>query len=181
MWFAYVAERLMPLYVAFVRKHEWGDAKRLQQELDGVWDALSHRTTGPNADVLSRLESMIPSGERFDSPDSTYAQDVIICVDAAVRALLDGEALVGEWAEFAVEPTYTMVSKRLTGYLAVEGDARGLWEARLLEDAEVASFLGDLDALTDLLASGATIDPKRLRQRAISKRLPPSLYFGTDA
>jgi uncharacterized protein YjaG (DUF416 family) len=177
MWFAYVAERIMPHYEAFVRKHSWGDAPLLRQELDGIWSALGGGSTGPNAESLARLDLISPDGEVFDSPDSTYAQDVVICVDASVRALLANEELKGEWSWFAVEPVDTMACERITGYLSVEGEERTRVETQIVKDLDVAAFLADLDDLTDLLASDEEIDPELLRQRANKNQLNPCQYF----
>jgi uncharacterized protein YjaG (DUF416 family) len=177
MWFAYVAERIMPLYETFVRKHSWGDAHLLRQELDGIWSALVGASTGPNAESLARLELITPDGEVFDSPDSTYAEDVVICVDASIRALLANEKLEGEWSEFAVEPVRTMACERITGYLSVEGEERTHVETQIVKDLDVAAFLADLDDLTDLLASDEEIDPELLRRRANKNQLNPGQYF----
>ena len=177
IWFAYVAERIMPLYETFVLKHSWGDPHVLRQELDGIWSALGGVSTGPNAESLARLELISPDGEFFDSPDSTYAQDVVICVDASVRALLANEKLEGEWSEFAVEPVRTMACERITGYLSVEGEERTHVETQIVKNLDVAAFLADLDDLTDLLASDEDIDPELLRRRASKNQLNPCQYF----
>jgi uncharacterized protein YjaG (DUF416 family) len=177
LWFAYVAERIMPLYETFVRKHSWGDTHVLRQELDGIWLSLGGVSTGPNAESLARLELISPDGEFFDSPDSTYAQDVVICVDASVRALLANEKLEGEWSEFAVEPVRTMACERITGYLSVEGEERTHVETQIVKNLDVAAFLADLDDLTDLLASDEEIDPELLRRRANKNQLNPCQYF----
>ena len=181
MWFAYVAERIMPLYETFVRKHSWGDTHVLRQELDGIWLALGGVSTGPNAESLARLELISPDGEFFDSPDSTYAQDVVICVDASVRALLANEKLEGEWSEFAVEPVRTMACERITGYLSVEGEERTQLETQIVKNLDVAAFLADLDDLTDLLASDEDIDPELLRRRANKNQLNPCQYFDVNS
>jgi uncharacterized protein YjaG (DUF416 family) len=177
MWFAYVAERIMPLYETFVRKHSWGDSHILRQELDGIWSVLSGGSAGPSAESLTRLELISPDGEYFDSPDSTYAQDVVICVDASIRALLANEKLEGEWSWFAVEPVHTMACERITGYLSVEGEERTHVEKQIFKNLDVAAFLADLDDLTDLLASDKEIGSELLRQRANKKQLKPCRYF----
>jgi uncharacterized protein YjaG (DUF416 family) len=181
LWFAYVAERIMPLYETFVRKHSWGDTHVLRQELDGIWLALGGVSTGPNAESLARLELISPDGEFFDSPDSTYAQDVVICVDASVRALLANEKLEGEWSEFAVEPVRTMACERITGYLSVEGEERTQLETQIVKNLDVAAFLADLGDLTDLLASDEDIDPELLRRRANKNQLNPCQYFDVNS
>jgi uncharacterized protein YjaG (DUF416 family) len=171
----------MPLYETFVRKHSWGDTHVLRQELDGIWLALGGVSTGPNAESLARLELISPDGEFFDSTDSTYAQDVVICVDASVRALLANEKLEGEWSEFAVEPVRTMACERITGYLSVEGEERTQLETQIVKNLDVAAFLADLGDLTDLLASDEDIDPELLRRRANKNQLNPCQYFDVNS
>ena len=168
---------VIPLYETFVRKHSWGDTHVLRRELDGIWSALGGVSTGPNAESLARLELISPDGEFFDSPDSAYAQDVVICVDASVRALLADEKHEGEWSEFAVEPVPTMACERITGYLSVEGEERTHVETQIVKNLDVAAFLADLDDLTDLLASDEDIDPELLRRRANKNQLNPCQYF----
>lgn len=169
LWFAYAAERLIPLYASFVHRHAWGDAQALRQELDRIWDVLCDRAEGPDAAMPDRLAALVPSGESFDAPDSTYAQDAVICVDAAARALVGDEDLSGDWAEFAVEPVCTMASIRLTGFLSAEGDDRADWEQQVVADPAVASFLSDLDALANLLARGNALDAMALRRQAAAR------------
>jgi len=108
---------------------------------------------------------------------SSYAQDIVICVDASVRALLANEKLEGEWSEFAVEPVRTMACERITGYLSVEGEERTHVETQIVKNLDVAAFLADLDDLTDLLASDEDIDPELLRRRANKNQLNPCQYF----
>ena len=36
--------------------------------------------------LIQEIANVIPDGEKFDAPESTFAQDVAICMDAAVRA-----------------------------------------------------------------------------------------------
>ncbi len=180
LFFAYLAERLMTLYLAFERKHRWGDAAELRRVLDLVWSELEQPTSAASSSMLRRLEALTPSGEEFDSPDSTYAQDVVVCVDAAVRSLVPSETLAGDWVEYAVEPVKTRASIRSTGFASVEGaDAVG-WEMQLMRDPAVAEFLADCEALLSRLqTAGNGLTASQLRNEARTKHVPSGEYIAS--
>jgi hypothetical protein len=69
--------------------------------------------------LLDAIASATPHGDDFDAPDSTFAQDAAICVDAALRAAF-GQQLNPQWIEYALEP--------MTAALAV----RDLRDARII-------------------------------------------------
>lgn len=178
IFFAYLAERLLPLYVVFQKKHGWGEFDTLSGVLQTVWQDL---TGFPNVDVhggIQRLEVLTPSGEEFDSPDSTYAQDAVICVDAAVRALIPGEPLNGGWIEYAIEPVKTKVSVQKSGYVSMAGEAAGACEAQLVADPEIATFLNDCENLIARLEAVTNIpNVDSLRLEARSKAVHPNEYI----
>jgi hypothetical protein len=57
-----------------------------------------------------------PHGNDLDSPWSTYAQDAITCIDAALAACSTsgGEEFQSNWIQFALEPL--VVSLAIRGY-----------------------------------------------------------------
>jgi uncharacterized protein YjaG (DUF416 family) len=172
LFFAYLAERLMPLYVAFEKKHRWGDSSVLQRQLESIWNVLTGVPEIISQDGVRRLADVTPSGEDFDSPDSTYAQDAIVCLDAAWRALIPGEVLDGNWVEYALEPIKTKVSIEKCGYSSVEGDAGGEWEAKLMADPHVAAFLRDCeDLLSRIQTTADAALVAVIRSEAKSKKL----------
>jgi uncharacterized protein YjaG (DUF416 family) len=175
-----MAERLMSLYLAFERKHRWGDATELRRQLDFAWAELDQPTTAILSGVLRRLEALMPSGERFDSPDSTYAQDVVVCVDAALRSLIPTEVLAGDWIEYAVEPVKTRISIQNTGFASVEGTAAVEWEMQLMRDPEIVEFLGDCETLLSRLqAAGVGLKASQLRNEAHTNRVASDLYIAS--
>lgn len=179
IFFAYLAERLLPLYVAFQQKHGWGDIAAMEGVLEAVWKVLSGLPGAGVQGGIQRLEVLTPSGEGFDSPDSTYAQDAVICVDAAVRALTPGESLNSGWVEYAIEPVKTKVSVRKSGYMSMEGEVAEAWEAQLMADPELAIFLKDCEDLIARLESATNIlNIDSLRMEARSKAIQPNEYFG---
>jgi uncharacterized protein YjaG (DUF416 family) len=179
MFFAYLAERLMPLYFAFQKKHLWGDATELRRHLDSVWLAFDQKAVSVPQSVLRRLEALTPSGERFDSPDSTYAQDVVVCVDAAVRSLISQEVLDGNWVEYAVEPVKTRASIESTGFSSIEGAAAASWESHLMGNPRVAEFLADCEGLLAHLKNlSAESTPSELRAQAHRNQIPAEDYIG---
>lgn len=172
LFFAYLAERLMPLYVAFEKKHRWGDSSVLQRQLETIWSVLAGMPEVISQEELCRLTVITPSGEDFDSPDSTYAQDAIVCLDAALRALIPGETLNGNWVEYALEAIRTKVSVEKFGYSSVEGAAGDEWEAKLAVAPEVATFLRDCDDLISRIQTTKTLPLiAKIRSEAKSKKL----------
>jgi Protein of unknown function (DUF416) len=110
-FFAVAGEALLPLYVAFSQHNGWGDAGVLREALT---KAFGYATGGPNLQgsagrILKSIESVAPHGDRFDAPESTYAQDAAICVDAAVRAGNPTEEVNPAWVQYALEPAITML------------------------------------------------------------------------
>lgn len=177
LFFAYLAERLIPLYFSFEQKHKWGDAIELRQQLDFVWSALEGTLPSIPTNSLERLEAITPSGERFDAPDSTYAQDSVICVDAAVRALIPDETVDGNWIEYGVEPIKTKTSIEECGFSSIEGAPREEWETRLMKDPDVADFLADCEKLLKRLAADSNLNLSHVRAEARSKTLPAEAYI----
>lgn len=178
IFFACLAERLLPLYVAFQQKHGWGDSATLAGVLEAVWKVLSGFPDVGVQGGIQQLVVLTPSGEDFDSPDSTYAQDAVICVDAAVRALTPGEPLNSDWVEYAIEPVKTKVSIQKSGYMSMEGEAAEAWEAQLMADPEFAMFLKDCeDLLARLEAATNLVNIDSLRMEARSKAIQPNEYI----
>ncbi|MGK5442002.1 hypothetical protein ACSNN7_09280 [Micromonospora sp. URMC 105] len=70
---------------------------------------------GDHTELRQRLLDSVPNGHELDSPWSTYAQDALICVDAAVVAasVADGD-FKPIWIQYAIEPM--VVSLDVQGY-----------------------------------------------------------------
>jgi uncharacterized protein YjaG (DUF416 family) len=178
-FFAYQGERLLPLYEAFQLKHGWGDFEALKQQLNNAWGMVAgDNAVAINNATVENLERLTPSGERFDSPDSTYAQDVVICIDCALRALMPHEKLSGDWLEYALEPIRTKISIEICGYASVEGEERAAWETQLMTNPEVVSFLADCEQVIATL-NRPTVPgfASELRARGRSKQLQASEFI----
>ncbi|NBE81699.1 hypothetical protein [Micromonospora rubida] len=64
-------------------------------------------------DLRDRLLASGPNGHELDSPWSTYAQDALTCIDAAlVASSLSAEEFRDVWIEFAVEPMVASLNAR---------------------------------------------------------------------
>lgn len=86
-FFAVCGERLLPLYSSFSSVEGWGDPKCLRDGLDAVWSNLSGGAAPDVSRLLDSLEEVTPHSDDFATPSSSYAQDAVICVDAALRAI----------------------------------------------------------------------------------------------
>ena len=77
------------------------------------WPPGPERTSA----LLEAIAAVTPDGERFDAPESTFVQDVAICMDAAVRSSDQTEEINPGWVEYVVEPATVAASEEQTGYL----------------------------------------------------------------
>jgi uncharacterized protein YjaG (DUF416 family) len=177
LFFAYAAECLQPLYRAFVKKHKWGDVGEFERILEYAWNVLDTEGASNVADAISRLSSLTPSGEQFDSPDSTYAQDATVCVDAALRAMSESEELRGDWLDYVIEPVRTKISLEKWGFLSVEGPGRNEWDAELIREPEVVAFLEDCQRIILLLTPSNRPLASVLRNEARRNSLRPNEYI----
>jgi uncharacterized protein YjaG (DUF416 family) len=178
----------LPLYAFFVERHRWGDFDLLRQTLNLAWQALANHTeviaasVTPLPNLLEKLGEITPHGDDFPSPDSTYAQDAVICVDAAVRGLTGDVSLDGAWIEYALEASRTKVTSRMTGYTALEGDLARDWEETIFDDPEVAALLADYQRLIEKLKLPTSrVDIEDIRREGYDKRLRPDDYFDFEA
>jgi uncharacterized protein YjaG (DUF416 family) len=122
--FAALAERNLPAYEEFTRRLSWGDFGLMRSLVDCCWRAL---TTGEGCELDDeRLSSVVPPGDRFDAPASTYAQATAILVDAAVKASLGNPE--PKWLEYALEPvrasTETDLDDELIEHSIVDRECR---------------------------------------------------------
>lgn len=120
------AERLFPMYEAFVKRTGQGDIELLRRALDFAWD-VSGATEQPLAEIAARgadAESLVPSDDDEDwTAASPIAQNAAAAVAYALRAQLSGDPQDGVWAarqlyeaaDFLVqlaeaEPTYVQAA-----------------------------------------------------------------------
>jgi uncharacterized protein YjaG (DUF416 family) len=167
-WFAYAAERIFPLYSNFCEMHGWDQELALRKELDRVWFVVtgsrpSKEVSQASLDIVARLT---PHGDDFDAPNSTFAQDVAICVDCAIRALLPDEEINGEWCEFAIEPAIIRATEEAYGFLSPNSSARTEWSSQIIKHPALTDLLQDLNEITEELSRQSDDDYQKIRIRA---------------
>ncbi|SRR5260370_11585862 len=135
-FFAVIGEALLPLYVDFSKKNRWGDVDVLRE---AAIKALGYATGGASLQgtaegILKSIENVTPDGDQFDAPESTFAQDAAICVDAAVRAGNPKEEINPAWVEYALQPAITMLCEEQTGYLDLGSSEKAtVWRSQALK------------------------------------------------
>ena len=175
--FSLCGEALFPLYEEFVRETGWGDpAAVLAAKTLALDFAIGGEVRNPEAlDLLEKLASASPDGEEFDAPGSTYAQDVVICVDAALRATIDSEPIRPEWIEFAVEPITQFVCEDQTGFLDLGGDGEAdAWKRQALADERLRRAFEGVNALISRIRTSHFVAIEDLGElRVIASHLVP--------
>lgn len=109
---AAMAERYLPVYAAFSKAEEWGDAAGMRRALDAVWDHLSGRSLG--AVDIRRYRGLVhdatPHMDDFDAGEALAAavlvgEAVDACqpgnnLNAAIQAAISGfEAVMPGWSD----------------------------------------------------------------------------------
>jgi uncharacterized protein YjaG (DUF416 family) len=182
-FFAACAERLLPLYQYFWNKEQWGNPQLMREVLDDVWRHLEGEDM---PDVKRRLEEvglLVPHGDDFDAPDSTFAQDAAICVDAALRAISIDENVDVRWVEYSIEPARIAACMEETGFMELGSTEARAWEARALNNAKLRS---DVDLCRDMIRSlkqAEPLDPayvKALRKQMCEVRWSHEKLLGAD-
>ncbi len=117
-FFAVCGRALFPLYEDFVRQTGWGDPKVLRAAESLALEFAAGTAPQPEktSQLLEAVAAATPDGERFDAPGSTFAQDVAICMDAALRATDPAEEINPGWVEYALEPATIAASEEQTGF-----------------------------------------------------------------
>lgn len=123
-FFAACGEALLPLFHSFHEETGWGDPEVLSQALDTAWRFVCEGRLETRPELIEALASAVPHGDDFDSPQSTFAQDAVICVDAAVKPAV-GMQVDGSWVEYVLEPMATSLTLRDLGLTDVGSDSAG--------------------------------------------------------
>jgi uncharacterized protein YjaG (DUF416 family) len=147
IFFAACGERLFPLYESFAEE-ACGSSRFLRDTLDGVWRYLDGG--GPVSDpgrLVEELELVAPHADDFEGLGAAFAQDAVICVDIALRAL-SGEEYQTGGVEYAIEPVRVAACLEETGFsaLGTSRDAERL-EAIVLRNDKLQAELRFLDEL----------------------------------
>lgn len=164
-FFGVSGEALFPLYLQFVKQTGWGDPDILRS---AAHSALGFATGGEpigesTNDLLTSIAAVTPDGERFDAPESTFAQDVAICIDAAVRSTDTSEEVNPAWIEYVLEPATIMASEEQTGYIDPGASAAGKeWRATALKHPGLRTAFETCSELLRILKSKESVSPSDL-------------------
>jgi len=117
--FAVCGNALLPFYEKFVAKSGWGDISILRRAAAfAAGYAVGEVSEKEDSKLLlNEIATVVPDGERFDAPGSTFAQDAAICLDAAVRTTNPNESFNPAWIEYVLEPATQIAAEEQTGYL----------------------------------------------------------------
>ncbi|WBB52451.1 hypothetical protein [Verrucosispora sp. WMMD573] len=152
-------------YVLAPRYFDWCTAAGLSSDqalLDRALDyarqvALGNQVAG-GRELLGSIEAVTPS-EPTDVTWFTAAQDCWVCIDTAIRAVVDDfDAADSTW--YLLEPMFQAVSERLYGVVDAGSQDQGESEAAALRDEQldkavsaVSRVIDDLDRETFTVAS----------------------------
>lgn len=172
--FAACGRALQPLYGSFHRKSGgWGDPAVLERTLTTAWQYALDGHPAQASDLFPALERITPHGDDFDAPASTFAQDAVICADAALRAATGGDVDPG-WIEYALEPIITSLALRELNVTDVGSSANDEeWRDGLPANPDVAHAIASLAEAMDSLKSWDI--PDRGRAQAIIDKVSSAL------
>jgi len=139
------SERLIAFYKAFCEKDRCGDFDAVRLALDRIWDFLlgNWASTDGLHTLLEEVSRLTPDVDRFDSIESSVAQDVCVCLDSAVRRCLhEEETLRPNAVEYALGTLRSIVCVMETGCLDLGDSTESLaFESKLLSHPLIASEL----------------------------------------
>jgi uncharacterized protein YjaG (DUF416 family) len=154
-FFLACGEGLFPLYERFQERTGWGNAESLRAASAAALAFVVGGVPVVNIDRwLRALEEAIPDGEKFDAPESTYAQDVVICFDAAVRASVLSEPVNVAWVEYPLEPAKIAACLEETGFTDLgSSDRERAWRDLAVDHPRVRNALSACGAMIDFIMS----------------------------
>ena len=90
---AAVSERMFPNFALFSRLLEFGDAQKMRQILDAVWDHLNNTGAKMNFEVqLDKVEDNIPDLTEFDMYGAIPAQNAVVALFSTLNTVLASDA-----------------------------------------------------------------------------------------
>jgi hypothetical protein len=150
---------MLPIYIRFSERNHWGDALVLAEALDAAFGYAVGKSDlrGSGESILASISAVVPDENEFEVPESTFAMDVAICVDAAVRACDPETKVESAWIEYALDPIITALCEQQTGYLHLGSSHRaGVWAAHALRIPELKGAFEAFEEMVELLSD---IDP----------------------
>ncbi|MBA4503604.1 YjaG family protein [Marinobacterium marinum] len=92
---AALTERMFPNFALFARLVEFGDAAKLRQILDGVWDSLAGTGAKMNFEVqLDAVEANMPDLDEYDMYGAWPALDAVVALNATLNCILEKDLSV---------------------------------------------------------------------------------------
>jgi hypothetical protein len=107
---------------------------------------------GNHRELREQLMSEIPD----EHPWSTYAQDVLICVDAGLVAASAEERPKPIAIEYALEPLVAFMENRDADTIRVYG--RNRWNVQIIEDPAMEAAIGFLRNMIAEVSQAASVD-----------------------
>ncbi|EAR62533.1 YjaG family protein [Neptuniibacter caesariensis] len=86
---AAVTERMFPNFALFARLLEFGDAEKMRQILDAVWDHLNNTGAKMNFEVqLDKVEANMPDLDEFEMYGASPALDAVVSLYSTLNTVI---------------------------------------------------------------------------------------------
>lgn len=90
---AAISERMFPNFALFANLMEFGDADKMRQILNGVWDHLGNTGAKMNFEVqLDKVEANMPDLEEFDMYGASPALDAVVALFSTLNTVIAADA-----------------------------------------------------------------------------------------
>ncbi len=90
---AAISERMFPNFSLFANLMEFGDADKMRQILNGVWDHLGNTGAKMNFEVqLDKVEANMPDLEEFDMYGASPALDAVVALFSTLNTVIAADA-----------------------------------------------------------------------------------------
>ena len=181
--FTVCGRALQPLYRSFYLRSGWGDPDVLERALATAWQYALDGRFRQAPGLVAALAKIAPHADDFDAPASSFAQDAVICADAALQAATGGE-VDPAWIEYALEPLVTSIALRELGVIDVGSSAADeAWRDALPDNPEIARAIASLSDAIDALATWDGADRERAKATTVSLSgalVPASVKIASD-
>ena len=153
-FFGSIGGAMLPIYVRFSESHDWGDVAVLRAALDAAFEYATGESgvRGNGESILESIAQITPNEKEFEVPESTFAMDAAICVDAAVRASDSEHNIEPAWVEYALDPAITTLCEEQTGYLDLGSSPQAdAWRREALKNRRLRDAFEAVAEIVDLL------------------------------
>ncbi|MGA3371626.1 MAG: DUF416 family protein [Terracidiphilus sp.] len=81
-FFGSIGAAMLPIYLWFSASNHWGDVAVLRAALDTAFGYARGKPglPGDSECMLNSIAEITPDEDQFETPDSTFAMDAVICV-----------------------------------------------------------------------------------------------------